>query len=132
MQIQIETPPVDKLETDAAAVICFEDEETTTETTAVAPPQISDPEIAKQAGWLAELRASGEFTGKLYEMCILYRPEGSAAKRLVVIGGGKRHKFTANEARRTAAALVRGLKSKGVKSIALLLDGLEASEHTQA
>jgi leucyl aminopeptidase len=132
MQIQIETLPIDKMEVDAAAVICFEAEEKSAEGTAVAPLQTSDPEIANQAGWLAELRAGGEFTGKLYEICILYRPQGLAAKRLVAIGGGKRHKFTANEARRVGAALVRCFKSKGVKSIALMLDGPDAAEHTEA
>jgi leucyl aminopeptidase len=45
-----------------------------------------------------------------------------AAKRLVVIGGGKRASFATVEARRVAGALVRGLKAKGVHSIALVLE----------
>jgi leucyl aminopeptidase len=49
-----------------------------------------------------------------------------------VIGGGKRHKFTAIEARRVGGGLVRGLKSKGVKSIALLLEGPEAAAQAEA
>src|ERR1700685_2620310 len=116
MQIQIETSSIDKLPVDAVAVVCFETEDKPAEGTAVAPPPASDAEIAQQGGWLADLRSSGEFTGKLYEMSVLHRPEGVAAKRLVVIGGGKRHKFTATEARRIGGALVRGLKSKGIKS----------------
>jgi leucyl aminopeptidase len=132
MQIQTDTSSLDKLAVDAAAVVCFETDEKTTESTAVAPPQTADPEMANQNGWLAELRTSGEFTGKLYEMSILYRPEGLAAKRLVVVGGGKRNKFSATEARRIGGALVRGLKSKGVKSIALLLEGPNAAEHAEA
>lgn len=132
MQIQIETSSIDKLAVDAVAVVCFETEEKTTGTTAVAPPQTNDPEIANQGGWLAELRASGEFSGKLYDMSVLYRPQGLAAKRLVVIGGGKRNKFTATEAMRIGGALVRGLKSKGVKSIGLLLEGAEAAVYAEA
>jgi leucyl aminopeptidase len=132
MHVHIETSPVDKLTLDALAVICFETEEKTTEATAVAPPQTTDSEIANQGGWLRELRTSGEFTGKLYELSILHRPEGLAAKRLVVIGGGKRHKFTNVEARRLAGALVRGLKSKGVKTIGLLLEGPEAADQAEA
>src|SRR5581483_4359138 len=132
MQIQIESLAIDKLAVDAAAVICFEAEEKTTETTAVAPPQTSDPEIANQGGWLTELRASGEFTGKLYETSILYRPQGLAAKRLVVIGGGKCHKFTANEARRIGGVLVRCLKPKRVKSVALLVEGPNAAVHGES
>jgi leucyl aminopeptidase len=132
MQIQIETSSIDKISVDALAVVCFETEEKATGSIAVAPPQTTDPEIANPAGWLAELRASGEFTGKLYEMSILHRPPGLSAKRLVVIGGGKRQKFTATEARRAAGALVRGLKSKGVKSIALLLENTEAADYAGA
>ena len=130
MQVQIETTPIDKLDVDAAAVICFEEEKASVGT-AVAPPQHVDPEIANQSGWMAELRASGEFTGKLYETSILHRPQGVAAKRVVVIGGGKRGKFSAVEARRVGGSLVRALKSKGVKSIALLLEASE-SEHAGA
>jgi leucyl aminopeptidase len=112
MQILSETSPIETLSADALAVICFEEAE-------------SDPQIAAQDGWLSELRASQEFTGKLYEIAIRHRPAGLAAKRLVVVGGGKREKFSGVEARRLAGTLTRALKSKGVHSIALLLSGAE-------
>jgi len=120
MQIRFESTPVEKISADAVAVICFEAEKPA-ETMAVEQGTTSDPEIAKQSGWLAELRASGEFTGKLYEQAILYRPQGVAAKRLVIIGGGKAEKFTSVQARRIAGVLVRTLQSKGLKSVALLV-----------
>ena len=123
MQIQFETSPIEKIAADALAVICFEAEEAEpAESSAAAAETGSDPEIAAQSGWLAELRGTGEFTGKLYETAILHRPAGIAAKRLVVIGGGKRGKFTAVEARRAAGALVRALKGKGSRKLALLFD----------
>ncbi len=125
MQIRLETSPIEKLAVDALAAIAFELEET-------ASQRHPDPEIAAQSGWLAELRASGEFTGKVYEMAILHRPQGTSAKRLIVIGGGKRDKFSSAEARRIGGALVRGVKSKGVRTIALLLDGMGAAEHAEA
>jgi leucyl aminopeptidase len=53
-----------------------------------------------------------------------------AAKRLVVIGGGKRDKFSTIEARRLAGTLVRTLKAKGTRTIALLLEN--PGEHTAA
>ena len=77
MQILLETSPIENLAVDALAVFCYEAAET-------------DPAIAGQAGWLSELRTSLEFSGKLYDIAILHRPRGVAAKRLVVIGGGKR------------------------------------------
>lgn len=126
MQISIESSAVEHLQSDALAVICFETEETAEPQVGNAPaansPHASDPELAAQSGWLAELRTSGEFTGKLYEYAILHRPEGLAAKRLVVIGGGKRPKFSDVELRRLAGVLVRSLKGKGVRTIVLQLE----------
>ncbi|HMF79367.1 MAG TPA: leucyl aminopeptidase [Bryobacteraceae bacterium] len=115
MQILLETSPIEKLSADALAIVCFEEAET-------------DPAIAAQAGWLNELRASQEFTGKLYEVALLHRPQGLAAKRLVVAGGGKREKFSTVEARRLAGTLVRTLKSKGVRSIALVVENPDTAE----
>ena len=65
-----------------------------------------------QDGWLAEMRASGEFTGKLYESATLHRPKAIPAKRLVVIGGGKASTFSTVESRRIAACWCRALKRK--------------------
>jgi leucyl aminopeptidase len=124
MQVQIETSPLEKLTPDALAVICFETE--------TAAGTNADPEVAAQSGWLAELRSSGEFTGKLYEIAILHRPQGIGAKRLVVVGGGKRDKFSSVEARNIGGALVRALKCKGTRSIALALDGADFKSHVTA
>lgn len=109
---------------DAVAVICFEATEGETP---------SDAPIAQQNGWLSDLRAAGEFTGKLYEIAILHRPEGMKGKRLVVIGGGKPVTFSPAESRRIAGALVRALRPKGIKSLALVLSGNQTTaEHISA
>ena len=118
MQLQIETGPPEKLAVDALAAICFEMPEADADQ---GKSRAVDPAIAQQEGWLADLRASGEFTGKLYETAILHRPAGIAAKRLVAIGGGKPDQFSTSEARRLAGALVRAMKTKGARGIALLL-----------
>jgi leucyl aminopeptidase len=129
MQVQTETSPLETVAADALAVICFEAPESNSgeALTTAATPQ--GPPVAAQQGWLAELSASGEFTGKLYEIAILHRPTGIAAKRLVVIGGGKREKFSTVEARRIAGTLVRSLKGKGIRSIVL---GLEDAQYAAA
>ena len=125
MQVQIETSPVASLSVDALAIICFEADANqaaeTAERNAVASSITPDPEIAAQGGWLAELRATGEFTGKLYETAMLHRPQDVGAKRIVVVGGGKPDKFSSVEARRIGGTLVRSLKGKGIRSIALLI-----------
>jgi leucyl aminopeptidase len=124
MQVQIETSPLEKLTADALAVICFETDD--------APATNADPEIAAQSGWLSDLRTSGEFVGKLYELAILHRPQGISAKRLVAIGGGKREKFSPVEARNIAGALVRALKCKGVRALALALEGTDMASNVTA
>jgi len=122
MQVQIETSSVEHLTADALAVICFETEKESGDPRAAVSAVHVDPEIAQQSGWLAELRESGEFAGKLYEMATRHRPEGLAVKQLVVIGGGKKEKFSATEMRRIGGVLVRALKPKGVRDLALALE----------
>ncbi|HEX6545664.1 MAG TPA: leucyl aminopeptidase [Bryobacteraceae bacterium] len=110
---------------DALAVVCFEQNEQETEP--------ASPEVAAQGAWLSDLRASGEFTGKLYETVSLHRPQSVSAKRLVLIGGGKSEKFGTAEARRVAGVLVRTLKSKGVKKIGLSLSStMNTARYAQA
>jgi len=111
MKLQIESGSPDQVPVDALAFICFEKEEAQTA-----------PQPAQQGGWLQEIRDSGEFSGKLYELSVLHRPQGLAAKRLVIIGGGARDKFTSVEARRAAGVLVRSLRAKGVRTLALVLE----------
>jgi leucyl aminopeptidase len=117
MQLNLETAPFAQLSIDALAVICFESDP-------------NPPAVADQSGWLQEIFSTGEFTGKLYEMAVLHRPQGLAAKRMVVVGGGKRGAFSSVEARRVAGALVRGLKSKGVHSLALGLEQADSATIT--
>jgi leucyl aminopeptidase len=123
MQLLIQTSPAAHTEADALAVLAFEAEN---------GHQPADSALAEQNGWLAELRSSGEFTGKLYETAILHRPAGLAGKRLVVIGAGKAEKISTVELRRIAGTLVRSLKGKGVRSIGLLLDRDPSAEHVLA
>ncbi len=97
--------------TDALAFVCFEKEAAD-----------AAPALAQQDGWLQQIRDSGEFSGKLYEISMLHRPRGLAASRVVIIGGGNRETFTSVEARRAAGVLVRALKPKGIRSLALFLE----------
>ena len=114
----------DPSQLDALAFVCFEPSEGQT---------AADPSQAQQGSWLADLRAAGEFTGKLYETAVLHRPEGLNAKRLVVVGGGKQEAFSTTESRRLAGALVRSLKAKGIKTIGLSLSArFDTSGHVQA
>ncbi len=123
MQISIEVSPSEQLSVDALAVICFEAKESEVspiDSHVQAPEgELQDPSIAGQNGWLAQLRNSGEFTGKLYDLALLHKPQGTPANKLVLVGGGDKTKLATVEIRRIAGVLVRSLKLKGVRSIAL-------------
>ena len=73
---------------------------------------------------VAELIASGEITGKVFETVLLHSPSGLKAKRLLVVGGGKAQSFTSFELRRAAGTAVRFLRSRMIKSCAFVLPEL--------
>ncbi len=68
----------------------------------------------------AELIASGEVTGKIFETVLVHRPQGLKAKRLLLVGGGKAKNFSSYELRKLAGTAVRFLKPKGIRSFAFL------------
>jgi leucyl aminopeptidase len=99
---------LEKVESDALAVVVFEDD----------PPP---PELKSASAWFEELRTSGEFSGKPGELAVLHQPQGLRAKRLVAAGGGKRAGFDSAALRRTVASSVRALKQKGVRRLSWVL-----------
>jgi leucyl aminopeptidase len=50
----------------------------------------------------AELLASGELTGKPFEINLLHKPAGLKAKRILLLSGGKTKKFASYDLRRLA------------------------------
>ncbi|HXZ27319.1 MAG TPA: M17 family peptidase N-terminal domain-containing protein, partial [Terriglobales bacterium] len=68
----------------------------------------------------AEVIASGEATGKLFETVLVHRPQGLAAKRLLLVGGGKAKSFSAYDLRRVAGTAARFLKSRSLRSFAMV------------
>ena len=81
----------------------------------------------------AEVIASGEVTGKIFESTLLHRPAKLKAKRLLLLGGGKAKSFSAFELRRLAGAAVRALKTRGLRSFAFLApQGMGAEDTVKA
>ncbi|HLW78488.1 MAG TPA: leucyl aminopeptidase [Terriglobia bacterium] len=72
---------------------------------------------------LAELEASGELSGRSYECTLTHRPPGLAAARLLVVGAGKKEKFSVAQLRRLAGTAVRYLRARGLHDLAWVLDG---------
>ena len=123
MKITLSTAPIAQLETECLAVVAIDHGEKDKNN-----PQIADDAVAKAA---AELIASGEVKGKIFEAVMLHRPAGLKAKRLLVIGGGKAKNFSAYELRKMAGTAVRFLKPKGIKTFAFVAPPL-ASGGTDA
>ena len=77
------------------------------------------PEETRQQ--LKELQSSGELTGKAFEFTILRRPAGLAGAKLLVVGAGKREKFTEALVRQLAGAAARQLRARGGRELAWVL-----------
>jgi leucyl aminopeptidase len=93
---------------------------------------ISSPDKTLQQA-AADLIASGDVSGKMFENSWLHKPAGLKAKRLLLIGGGKAKKFGPSELRKIAGAAIRALKSRNVRSLAFLApDGVPAEEAMRA
>jgi len=110
MEIRLEARKLAEVDSDALVIVGFEG----------APPEIAAAD--QTAAQIKELYDSGEFSGKALEIAILHRPAGLTAKRLVLAGGGKPDKFDTAELRKVTGAVVRSLKSKGIRTITLALD----------
>ncbi len=102
METKIAFTPYESVETDALVLLAFE-------------------QAAQAHPWIAELVKSGEFTGKLLDSVILHHPNGISARRLVAVGGGKSDRFTPAEMRQVAGSIVRLLKAKKMRRVALVL-----------
>src|SRR5579862_6536285 len=68
----------------------------------------------------ADLLASGGVTGELFAINVLHKPAGLKAKRLLLVSGGSAKTFSNYELRRIAGTAVRTLKSRGLRSFALV------------
>ena len=129
MNIRVETGAIEQIECDALAVVAFDKE---------SPGGSLAWEVTKTVNglagkWIEELCQGGEFSGKLFETTILYRPAGLKAKRVVLVGGGKSDKFTAFELRKVGGAAVRTLRSKSIPVVGLALEaGAGAAEQVMA
>lgn len=77
------------------------------------------------SGMISKLRESGDVTGKLMELVPIYGPPGLAAKRLMVVGLGKRATASRFSFYQTGAAAARGITSKAFETLAIHLTDSE-------
>ena len=87
---------------------------------------------AETRALLDELQASGELTGKPFECTLIHRPTGIAARKLLVVGAGKKEKFDDAQLRRLVGTAVRHVRGRGIRDLAWVLEGEPSPGAVQA
>lgn len=114
MRIEFRTEPLTHVPTSALVVFGFEGLPASSGTAARLPSEVRAA--------LEELHAARELTGKNYECTLLHRPAGLAAQKLLVVGAGKKEKFSAAHLRRLAGCAGRYLRARGIHELAWVLE----------
>lgn len=127
MKINLSPSSPSQLETDClAALVLDRGEKDKTDAFVSAADK-----VVQQAA--AEIIASGDVTGKIFELTWLHKPAGLKARRMLLVGGGKAKKFSASELRKAAGAAVRASKSRNLRNLAFAApDGVPAEEAVRA
>ena len=79
------------------------------------------------SGQLAELRKSGEFQGKPNQMALLHTRGAIQAKRLLLIGLGKREDLTLDRIRQAMGTVAKRVRQIEVRSFATVILGVNRS-----
>jgi leucyl aminopeptidase len=119
MKITLDSQAVGAIETQALITYVFEEDDPINGRVAELDQSIG--------GLLRRLAKGGELTGKSLEMTLVHAPAGLKGERLLVIGAGKKDKFSQAELRKLAGAAFRFLKTRGVKRLAFLARESEAN-----
>jgi len=125
MRIQLDSQPYASIQADALVTYVFDGDNRL-------DGLLADIDRS-QTGGLAALVTSGELTGKALELVLLHYPQGLEAKRLLLVGAGKREKFAVGDLRKIAGTAARYLKSRGVKKMVFLTrEGERGADAAQA
>ena len=117
MKTEFRPDPLAQLSTPALVAYSFEDAPASSGTVERLP--------AETRNLLQQLQTAGELTGKAFECTPLRWPAGMAATKLLVVGAGKRDKFSERHLRHLVGAAVRHLRSRGVRELAWILGSTE-------
>jgi leucyl aminopeptidase len=119
MKTELSFASLAAIETDLLAVLAVD---TQTEKGPEAKPQpelLTSDEAVKAAA--AFVLASGEYKAAANEAVLLHAPAGLAAKRLLIVGLGKKSKLASPAVRSAAGTAVRFAKPRGIRELVLAL-----------
>jgi len=112
MEVKADSRQFHEIECDALVVAVFEGEK---------PDEGALAEINKRSnGVITSLVETGELTGKSGESAYVHNPGDMKARRLLLLGVGKREELTADDVRKMAGTAARTLRGKKGRSFAIL------------
>jgi leucyl aminopeptidase len=125
MEVKADSRKYYEIECDALVIGMFEGEAHTEGVLADLDKRIG--------GVLASLVENGEFAGKASESAYVHNTGEMKARRLLLLGAGKREEFSANTVRKMAGSAARSLRSKKARTFAILRrSDLALSDSAQA
>src|SRR5262245_18698938 len=125
MEIKVDSKEFHEIESDALVVAVFEGEK---------PEEGVLAEIDKRSnGVISSLFETGELTGKSGESAYVHNPGKLKARRLLLLGAGKKEEFTIDGIRKLAGTAARTLRGKKARNFAILRRSqLQVGEGAQA
>ena len=121
------------IETELLAVAAVDTETAKGPDAKPAPALLTTDEAVKAAA--AAVLGSGEYKAGSNETVLIHAPAGLKAKRLLLVGLGKKAKATVHSVRSAAGTAVRFTKPRGIRELVLALpelDGLAAAASARA
>ena len=76
----------------------------------------------KCAGFITEIIESGDFSGRLNQISVIYSRDGSPVKRMVIVGLGKRADFSLDKFRGAFSRAAQHIRSLNVREFSTSLD----------
>src|ERR1700727_2118562 len=119
MRTDLSFTPLAQIETELLAVLAT-DTQTAKGPDAKPQPVLLTGDAAVRAAAAAVL-TSGEYKAGANETVLLHAPAGLKAKRLLIVGVGKKGKATVHAVRNAAGTAVRFAKPRGIREVTLAL-----------
>jgi leucyl aminopeptidase len=119
MKTELSFSPLAQIETELLAVTAI-DTQTAKGPDVKAEPVLLTSDAAIRAAAAAVL-STGEFKAGANETLLLHAPAGLKAKRLLIVGLGKKSKATAHAVRNAAGTAVRYAKPRAIRELAFAL-----------
>lgn len=124
MRTELSFASLTEIKTELLAVLAIDAQTAKGADAKPAPELLTTDEAVKSAA--AHVLASGEFKAGANEALLLHAPAGLAAKRLLIVGLGKRAKATPHSVRSAAGTAVRYCKPRGIREVALAIPSSES------